>query len=70
MLKGCLASQGNVIEPGDVLCLRTGWTEAFMALSQEERAKYKPEPDVGVERSEEILKWHWDLGVAAVAGDM
>lgn len=70
MLKGCVELQGNKIEPGDVLMIRTGWTEVFEALSTEEKAKWKPEPDVGVERGEEMLRWHWELGVAAVAGDV
>jgi len=70
MLKGCVDLQGNKIEPGDVLMIRTGWTEVFEALSTEEKAKWKPEPDVGVERGEEMLRWHWELGVAAVAGDV
>jgi hypothetical protein len=70
MLKGCVALQGNNIEPGDILLVRTGWTEAFMGLTPEERAKWKSEPDVGVERGEDMLRWHWDLGIAAVAGDV
>lgn len=69
MLKGCLEQQGNIIEQGDVLIVRTGWTEAFSALTPEERDQWRLQPDSGIERSEEMLKWHWDLGVAAVAGD-
>ena len=29
-----------------------------------------PPPSIGVQSSEEILRWFWDTGFAAVAGDM
>lgn len=70
MLKGCVAHQGTVIEPGDILLVRTGWTEAFSALSPEEKERCKLLPDCGMERGEEMLRWHWDQGLAAVASDV
>lgn len=70
MLKGCAADQGVKFAPGDVLVVRSGWTEAFIALEGEARKKYDPiENAGGVFASEEVMQWHWENGFAAVAGD-
>lgn len=70
MLKGCAADQAVKFAPGDVLIVRSGWTEAFLALTDEERAEYNPLLGcIGVQASEEVMEWHWENGFAAVAGD-
>lgn len=69
-LKQCAADYGVKFAPGDLLIVRSGFTEAFLALTDEERANYSPlNGAVGVEASEEVMRWIWEQGFAAVAGD-
>jgi hypothetical protein len=74
-LKGAAADVGVEFAPGDILIVRTGWTEGWLNLSAEDR---KAATDAlhggtggicGVEASEEVMRWHWENGIAAVAGD-
>ena len=61
-----------MIESGDILLVRTGWTEAFEALSDEERAalpKRESRGSSGVDDGEDSMRWHWEKGIAAVASD-
>ncbi|GFZ45961.1 hypothetical protein JCM24511_03694 [Saitozyma sp. JCM 24511] len=72
MLRGCAEDAGVEFQPGDVLLVRTGWTEAYLALSLEERRKLperKVRASCGVAQTEDVLRWHWDNGIAAVASD-
>lgn len=72
-LQQVAASQNTTFRPGDILLIRTGWTRAYENLSQAEcqqLADYKAPPVIGVKSSEEMLRWIWDTGFAAVAGDM
>ncbi|KAK5788050.1 hypothetical protein VI817_010546 [Penicillium citrinum] len=67
------ASQQTTFRRGDILFIRTGWTRAYEQLSQAEcqqLADYKAPPVIGVKSSEPILRWIWETGFAAVAGDM
>lgn len=71
-LKEIAASQGTEIRNGDILFIRTGWIRAYQQLSDEKRvalAAMQPPPAMGVESSEETLRWLWDSGFAAIAGD-
>ncbi|KAJ5138225.1 uncharacterized protein N7515_003073 [Penicillium bovifimosum] len=73
VLQKVAASQKTTFRPGDILFIRTGWTRAYNELSQAEcqrLADYAAPPVIGVESSEAMLRWLWDLEVAAVAGDM
>jgi hypothetical protein len=66
------ASQKTTFRPGDILFIRTGWTRAYEKLSQtecEQLANYAAPPVIGVKSSEAILRWIWESGFAAVAGD-
>jgi hypothetical protein len=72
MLQGCADEAGVAFQPGDILVLRTGWTEAFEGLPVEERdgIPYRETRGFGgVDQSEESIKWHWDKGIAAVVTD-
>lgn len=72
-LQRVAASQNVTFRQGDVLFIRTGWTRAYERLSQAEcqqLAAHKAPPVIGVKSSEEILRWIWETGFAAVAGDM
>lgn len=71
-LKEVAKLQGIEFQPGDILIIRTGWTEEYHQLDAETRAQL-PDREVrascGVEASREMLKWHWDNAFAAVASD-
>ncbi|WWC61609.1 uncharacterized protein I303_104193 [Kwoniella dejecticola CBS 10117] len=72
-LKSC-AEEFNVdVQPGDILLVRTGFTEAILSKSVEEREGLKRRKEgnlsCGVEASEEMWAWHWDKGISAVASD-
>jgi kynurenine formamidase len=68
-----VAKEQNVeFMPADILIIRTGWTEHYRTLSPEAQASLGGKAQrtfVGVEQSEEMLRWHWDHAFAAVAGD-
>ncbi|KAJ5344422.1 hypothetical protein N7452_002426 [Penicillium brevicompactum] len=73
VLREVAASQNTTFRPGDILFIRTGWTKAYEQLSPEEcqnLADYAAPPVIGVESSEAMLRWIWDLQLAAVVGDM
>lgn len=73
VLQEVATSQNTTFRPGDILFIRTGWTKAYEQLSQAECQKladYAAPPVIGVESSEAMLRWIWDLQLAAVVGDM
>ena len=71
-LQKIIKEEGLVIRKGDILIIRFGFTAAYEKLSEEECVALaaRPEPDfAGVESSSEMLRWIWESGIAAVAGD-
>jgi len=75
-LAGALKAQGVSLRGGDILCVRTGWTDQYLALDQEERTtladgmqNVSGYASAGLAGSEEIARFLWDSGVAAVACD-
>lgn len=73
VLQEVAASQNSTFRQGDILFIRTGWTRAYEQLSQaqcQQLADYAAPPVIGVESSEAMLRWIWDLELAAVVGDM
>ncbi|KAJ4991400.1 hypothetical protein SVAN01_03047 [Stagonosporopsis vannaccii] len=56
---------------GDLLLLRTGFTQQYEGLAESERKALagKPPAFAGVESSKEALRWIWESGFVAVAGD-
>jgi hypothetical protein len=72
-LRAVAAAQGVSFLPGDILFIRSGYTNALLALSPAEMERHVGSPPptaIGVESSKEMLKWLWDNCFAAVAGDM
>lgn len=67
-------SQNVVFRPGDILFVRSGYSDAYDAASAEQiDALTTPEKvpeSIGVQSCEETLRWIWDRGFTAVAGDM
>lgn len=55
---------------GDILCVRTGWIEAFGALGRDRREKISEEPRfAGLLADEEMARFLWNSHVAALACD-
>ncbi len=69
-LDQALAQAGITPEAGDVLCVRTGWLEAFRAAGEDRKAELFQGRDysglAGDARMWELL---WDYGFAAVVSD-
>ncbi|KAL0250786.1 hypothetical protein I308_103002 [Cryptococcus tetragattii IND107] len=67
------AEESNVnIQPGDILVVRTGFTDELLKLTEEERDRLKKREvngSCGVAQGKDILKWHWENGIAAVVAD-
>jgi kynurenine formamidase len=71
-LKAVAKEQGVQFVPGDILIIRSGWTEEYMKLDDEGKiqlAKREDRSFIGVEDSCEMIEWHWDMQFSAVAGD-
>ena len=70
-----LAWQNNTqIYPGDILLLRTGWTQAYHSLPADEQVKLglrqgEERTHIGVEQSDEMVRWHWNKNLSAIATD-
>jgi hypothetical protein len=75
-LSAALAAAGVTLRYGDILCVRTGWVDKYLGLSTSERAALAEDMvDVtgytaaGLAGSEEMSRFLWDCGAAAVACD-
>lgn len=71
-LKEVAASQGTTFKEGDILFIRSGWLRAYHKFTDEEcaaLAAQNPPPAIGLESSEETLRFLWDNSFSAVAGD-
>ncbi len=65
-------AQGSTVEPGDILLLRSGWTGQFLASPLEKREQMVDFATVracGLEQSEAMVEYVWDLHVAAIGTD-
>jgi kynurenine formamidase len=69
-LLATLETQGTEVWPGDVLLVRIGWTRAYLAMSDEEKAQLARETrSPGIEGTARAARWLWDRHIAAVGGD-
>ncbi|TPX16775.1 uncharacterized protein E0L32_012394 [Thyridium curvatum] len=65
------ADQGVKFRQGDVLIIRTGFTEALSTMTgQQQSEALSTYRSIGVDGSKESAKWFWNKHFAAVAGDM
>ncbi|HVT68981.1 MAG TPA: cyclase family protein [Trebonia sp.] len=71
-----LRAQDVALRSGDILCVRTGWTDKYLELDaagRTELADGMTDPSgytaAGLAGSEEMARFLWDSGVAAVACD-
>lgn len=63
-------SQGVTWHGGDMILLRTGWSENYVAKSLDERIEFnKRNKSPGLAQREEVLRWLWDREIALVASD-
>ena len=69
-LRSTLEAQGTVVEPGDLLLLRTGWVGWYLGLDAGRRAALPGALAApGLEATEDMARFLWDLHVCAVAAD-
>lgn len=69
-LDACAAAQGVVLDQGDVVCLRFGWTTAYRALSPAARADSAlGSAFSGLRADDASARWVWDHGLGALAAD-
>lgn len=63
-------SQGVEFRQGDIIIVRSGFTEALGAMNAEEQDKaLGTHRSCGVEGTDESARWFWNKHFAAVAGD-
>jgi hypothetical protein len=61
---------GIVSRPGDVWCIRTGWTAAYLRLTPDERVAYaESAPAAGLSAEAEVAEMLWNAQPAAVCSD-
>ncbi|KAL1894055.1 hypothetical protein Sste5346_006197 [Sporothrix stenoceras] len=68
------AWEGVTFQPGDILVLRTGWTQWHDALKDDDPAKFivkthNAHNNAGLLAGEETAAWLWNRRFAAAAGD-
>ncbi len=69
-LQATLASQQVQLEPGDIVCVRTGWVGAYTALPMEARSPYAADPTfAGLHAGEEMARFLWNAHPAALCCD-
>lgn len=71
-LQAVAVEQNVQFQEGDILLIRTGWTEAYYNLSSDDQVALAARPErshIGVEASREMIEWHWNNAFAAVASD-
>jgi kynurenine formamidase len=69
-LREVVAAQGVELEPGDILCVRTGWVAGYRALDDAGRVELAEEPrSSGLRADEDMARWLWDSHFAAVCLD-
>jgi kynurenine formamidase len=75
-LQRTLQAEHVDLKPGDILCIRFGWTDQYLALDQAGRQELSDrfaEPAnrrwAGLSAGEEMSCFLWDSGVAAIACD-
>jgi len=71
-LEACAKAQQVELKQGDILLLRAGWKIGFDALSDEAQLAFSdatPTQHVGVKTSVDTIRWLWNKGFSACAGD-
>lgn len=70
MIQRCAEDEGVKFESGDVMIIRTGFTEAVYGMPEDQYKEYKPMLGaIGVDPTPELMRWIWESGIPAVASD-
>ncbi len=72
-LEACRQAQGVAIQPGDMLLVRTGWTEWYEGADEATRtslADMATFKSPGLLAGEEMARYLWDLHICAIASDV
>lgn len=70
MLRATLRAEQVEIRAGDIMLLRTGYVDAYLRATSEERADFSVQRQCpGLQASEEMAEFLWDSGVVAIAAD-
>jgi Putative cyclase len=71
-----LHAQGSSLRYGDILCVRTGWVDKYLTLGDDDRSALAATmvtvsgfSSAGLAGSEEMSRFLWDSGVAALPCD-
>ncbi|KAK1965968.1 hypothetical protein LY78DRAFT_681296 [Colletotrichum sublineola] len=71
-LEQVATEQGVTFRTGDILLIRSGFTAGYNAKDDaaQRAVAARASPDfIGVEPTKDVLRWIWETGFAAVAGD-
>jgi kynurenine formamidase len=69
-LAATLRSENVELRPGDILMVRTGYLESYLAMSRDEQLAHLDRPDQpGLYAGREMAEFLWDSGAAAVVAD-
>ncbi|MGA6972422.1 MAG: cyclase family protein [Candidatus Binatus sp.] len=71
-LQGALKVQGAALKPGSIVLIRTGWMQAYLKTTADEKAAMATLEGLracGIESSSAMMEWFWDNRVAAVGTD-
>jgi kynurenine formamidase len=75
-LEQALQAQQATLRYGDILCVRTGWADRYLALDQAGRVELAQRFEqparrawAGLSAGEDMSRFLWDSGVAAVVSD-
>jgi kynurenine formamidase len=69
-IDAALRAQAITPEPGDILCVRTGWLSWYRALDPAQRSGLSTSVRaVGLTPGHETLAWLWDNQLAAIVAD-
>ncbi|MGH8338059.1 MAG: cyclase family protein, partial [Gammaproteobacteria bacterium] len=71
-LKGALDAQGAQLKPGTILLVRTGWMQAYLNSSDDQKRAMAPIDKLeacGIDPGRETVAWLWDNRVAAIGTD-
>jgi kynurenine formamidase len=75
-ITAALDAQGSELRYGDILCVRTGWVDKYLTLGEDARRELAATmvtvsgfSSAGLAGSEEMSRFLWDSGVAALPCD-
>lgn len=75
-LEAAIAAQGTALQPGDILCLRTGWVDKYVGLSHDERvalalalSEAPKRTWAGLAADESMSEYLWNAGFSVIAAD-